>query len=389
MSFFIGRDRESRRAYGFDEVAIVPGRVTIDPDDVKIDTQLGNIKLKIPFLASAMDGVVDVKFAIKLGQLGGLAVLNLDGINTKYENPDEIYQQIIETPKEKVNELIQKIYKEPIKLDLIEKRIKQIKKAKVIIAVSTIPQNAPKIADLVESAGADIFVIQGTVLTTRYITTKKESVDLKKICNKLKIPVILGNCVSYNTALDLMETGCVAILVGVGPGSACTTRGVLGIGVPQITATIDCAAARDKYYKKTGRYVSIITDGGMNTSGDICKAFVAGADAVMLGSSFARASEAPGKGYHWGMAMPHYYLPRGTRIYVGVTGTLKEILYGPSRTDDGTQNLVGALTTCMSSVGAKTIKELQLAELVIAPEIKTEGKLFQKTQQVGMCKGKE
>jgi len=389
MSFFIGRDRESRRAYGFDEVAIVPGRVTIDPDDVKIDTQLGNIKLKIPFLASAMDGVVDVKFAIKLGQLGGLAVLNLDGINTKYENPDEIYQQIIETPKEKVNELIQKIYKEPIKLDLIEKRIKQIKKAKVITAVSTIPQNAPKIAELVESAGADIFVIQGTVLTTRYITTKKESVDLKKICNKLKIPVILGNCVSYNTALDLMETGCVAILVGVGPGSACTTRGVLGIGVPQITATIDCAAARDKYYKKTGRYVSIITDGGMNTSGDICKAFVAGADAVMLGSSFARASEAPGKGYHWGMAMPHYYLPRGTRIYVGVTGTLKEILYGPSRTDDGTQNLVGALTTCMSSVGAKTIKELQLAELVIAPEIKTEGKLFQKTQQVGMCKGKE
>jgi IMP dehydrogenase len=256
----------------------------------------------------------------------------------------------------------------------------------VTACVSTIPQNADDIAKSVQEAGADILIIQGTVLSTKHISSKHKPVDLKKLCKELKIPVILGNCVGYKTAMDLMDTGCVGILVGIGPGSACTTRGVLGIGVPQITATVDCAAARDYYYKKTGRYVSIITDGGMNTGGDICKAFVAGADAVMFGNAFVRAVESPGKGCHWGMAMPHHYLPRGTRIYVGTTGTLEEILYGPAKTDDGTQNFVGALRTCMGSVGAKNIKELQLTELIIAPDIKTEGKLFQKAQKVGMCK---
>ena len=386
MTFFIGHNREVRRAYGFDEVAIVPGSITIDPEDVDISTSIGPVKLKIPFLASAMDGVVDINFAIKFNQFGGLAVLNLDGVQTRYKNPEEVIEKIIKAPKEKVTSIIQKIYKEPIKPELIELRIKQLKKANVIAAVSTIPQNASKIASLVQEAGADIFVIQGTVLTTKYFSKRYSCIDLKELCSKLKIPVILGNCVSYKTSLELMETGCSGVLVGIGPGSACTTRGVLGIGVPQVTATIDCAAARDYYFKKTGKYVSVITDGGMLTGGDICKAFVSGADAVMFGNAFVRAKEAPGKGYHWGMAMPHHYLPRGTRIYVGTTGTLEEILFGPAKTDDGTQNFVGALKTCMGSIGVRNIKEMHLAELIIAPEIKSEGKLYQQAQKTGMGK---
>jgi IMP dehydrogenase len=386
MPLFIGRDREARRAYGFDEVAIVPGRITIDPEDVDITTQIGNIKLKIPFLASAMDGVVSPEFAIAFGKLGGLAVLNLDGIYTRYDKPEAVLEKISTAPQETVTELLQKIYQEPVKEKLITKVIKKIKSAKVLTAVSTIPANAEKFAPIAEDAGADVFVVQATVLTAKYLSKKHREVNLERLCQKLKIPVILGNCVSYEVCLDLMETGCQGILVGIGPGSACTTRSVLGIGVPQVTATIDCAAARDYFFKKTNRYVSIITDGGMLTGGEICKAFVCGADAVMLGSAFARAVEAPGRGYHWGMAMPHRYLPRGTRIYVGTTGTLEEILFGPAKTDDGTQNLVGALCTCMGNVGARNIKELQLAELVIAPEIKHEGKLLQKTQRVGMGK---
>lgn len=386
MPVFIGRDREARRAYGFDEVAIVPGATTIDPEDTEISLTLGQHKFEIPFLASAMDGVVDVKFAIAFGKLGGLAVLNLDGIQTRYSHPEGIYKRIAEVPPEETTHLVQEIYREAVKEVLIEQRIREIKSAGVIVAVSTIPQNAEKYVPLIKEAGADVFVIQGTVTTAKYHSTRHSAIDLKKICQNLKIPVIIGNTVTYQAALELMETGCSAILVGVGPGAACTTRGVLGIGVPQVTSTIDCASARDYYYKKTGRYVSIITDGGMNTGGDICKAFASGADAVMVGSAFARAQEAPGRGYHWGMATPHWNLPRGTRVYVGVTGTLEEILDGPAKTDDGTQNLVGALKTCMGLVGARTIKDLQLAELIIAPDIKTEGKLFQKAQRVGMGK---
>ncbi len=386
MPVFIGRDREARRAYGFDEVAIVPGATTIDPEDTEISLTLGQHKFEIPFLASAMDGVVDVKFAIAFGKLGGLAVLNLDGIQTRYSHPEGIYKRIAEVAPEETTHLVQEIYREAVKEVLIEQRIREIKSAGVIVAVSTIPQNAEKYVPLIKEAGADVFVIQGTVTTAKYHSTRHSAIDLKKICQNLKIPVIIGNTVTYQAALELMETGCSEILVGVGPGAACTTRGVLGIGVPQVTSTIDCASARDYYYKKTGRYVSIITDGGMNTGGDICKAFASGADAVMVGSAFARAQEAPGRGYHWGMATPHWNLPRGTRVYVGVTGTLEEILDGPAKTDDGTQNLVGALKTCMGLVGARTIKDLQLAELIIAPDIKTEGKLFQKAQRVGMGK---
>lgn len=386
MAFFVGRDREARRAYGFDEIALVPGALTVNPEEVQIGTAIGSVKLEIPFLASAMDGVVCTQFAIAMGKLGGLAVLNLDGILSRYDNVEEVYEKIAASPPEAATELVQKLYREPVKEKLIAQRVKEIKAGKVLAAVSCIPQNAEKFAAIAQEAGADIFVIQSTVTTVRHVATKYKVVDLKKVIQGIKIPVIVGNTVSYAGCLELMETGCAGILVGVGPGAACTSRGVLGIGVPQVTATVDCAAARDFYFKKSGRYVTIITDGGMNLGGEICKAFASGADAVMVGSAFARAKEAPGRGYHWGMATPHHNLPRGTRIHVGTTGTLEEILYGPARTDDGTQNLVGALRTCMGAVGAMTIKELQLTELIIAPAIQHEGKIFQKAQRVGMGK---
>jgi IMP dehydrogenase len=386
MAFFIGKDREARRAYGFDEVALVPSDTTVNPDEVDITWKLDNIKFEIPFLAAAMDGVVDTKFAVSMGKLGGLAVLNLEGVQTRYDNPEEILQQIADSPKEKTTQLVQEIYKRPVKPELIERRVKEIKKNKVAAAVSTIPQNAEMYGKIAQAAGCDIFIIQSTVTTAKHLSTKYPVVDFRKFCKSMSIPVIIGNCVTYKSALDLMESGCAGLLVGVGPGAACTTRGVLGIGVPQVTATVDCAAARDFYFKKTKKYVSVITDGGMDTGGDICKAFASGADAVMIGSAFAKAKEAPGKGYHWGMATPHWNLPRGTRIYVGTSGTLEELLYGPANTDDGTQNLVGALRTSMGNVGAKNIKEMQLTELIIAPDIKSEGKIFQKAQRIGMGK---
>ena len=386
MAEFIGRDRKARRAYGFDEIALVPGEVTVNPDEVDIQWQINSQKYPIPFLASAMDGVVDPSFAIKMGKLGGIAVLNLEGVQTRYEDPDEIFSQITQASPEKATELVQKIYLEPIKEKLIAKRIQEIKKGKVSAVVSTIPQHAEKFGRIAEEAGADIFVVQSTVTTVRHIAKAYQVVDFHKFSKSTKMPVILGNCVTYKVALELMETGCAGILVGIGPGSACTTRGVLGLGVPQVTATVDTAAARELYYKKTGRYVPIIADGGMSTGGDVCKAFACGADAVMIGSAFARAKEAPGRGFHWGMATPHANLPRGTRIHVGTTGTLEEILFGPAKLDDGSQNLVGALKTCMGNVGARNVKEFQLTEIIIAPAIKTEGKLFQAVQRVGMMK---
>jgi len=386
MPFFIGRDREARRAYGFDEVALVPGLVTINPNEVNITWKLADLKLEIPFMASAMDGVVGPKFAIAMGKLGGLAVLNLEGIQTRYKDPEKILKKIATASANQATVLVQEIYKEPIKEELITERVKEIKDAGVLTVASSIPQNASRYGKLAQDAGCDIFVVQSTVTTVKHISTEYEVLDFKKFCSQMNIPVIVGNCVSYGAALELMQTGCAGLLVGIGPGAACTTRGVLGIGVPQVTATIDCASARDYYYKKSGRYVSIITDGGMTTGGDICKAFACGADAVMIGSAFARAKEAPGRGYHWGMATPHRNLPRGTRIHVGTTGTLEEILYGPAKLDDGTQNLVGALRTGMGSVGAKNIKEMHLTEIIIAPEIKLEGKIFQKAQRVGMGK---
>jgi IMP dehydrogenase len=384
--FYIGVDRKARQCYGFDEIALVPGKVTVNPHDVDSGFEFAGKKYRVPIMASAMDGVVDVKFAVAMGKIGGIAVLNLEGVQTRYENPDEVLDRIARATPEEATKLTQSIYAPAIKEHLIAKRIKEIKKENVPAIVSAIPQKAERFGKIAEEAGCDIFVVQATVTTKKHISKEYKSVDLKKLCTSLKIPVIIGNCVTYGVALELMETGCRGLLIGIGPGTACTTRGVLGIGVPQVTATVDCAAARDTFFKKKKRYVSIITDGGMSTGGEVCKAFACGANAVMLGNAFARAKEAPGRGYHWGMATPHPNLPRGTRIRVGITGTLAEILFGPARTDDGTQNLVGALATSMGNLGARNIEEMHKVEIIIAPSIRTEGKVFQAAQRVGMGK---
>jgi len=386
MGMWVGRGRKARVCYGFDEIALVPKTVTINPAEVDTSWQIRDLTFKVPILAAAMDGVVDTKFAIEMGRLGGLAVLNLEGVQTRYEHPDEVLGRIAKASPEQATELVQAIYLEPIKEDLILRRIEEIKKAGVPAAVSSIPQRAERFGAIAQEAGVDIFVVQATVTTARHVSNQYEPLDFEKFCRQMKVPVIVGNCVTYETALELMETGIDALLVGIGPGAACTTRGVLGIGVPQVTATADCAAARDFFYKRKGKYVSIITDGGMSVGGDICKAFASGADAVMVGSAFAKAKEAPGRGYHWGMATPHVNLPRGTRIHVGTTGSLEQILFGPAVLDDGSQNLMGALQTALGCLGARNIKEMQLTELIIAPVIKTEGKIFQNYQRVGMAR---
>lgn len=384
MGMWIGRGRKARVCYGFDDISLVPGNVTINPQDVDISVVIAEKKLEVPILAAAMDGVVDPEFAIAFGKAGGLAVLNLMGIYTRYEDPYAIIEEIIACPQEKSTALIQKVYQEPVKEHLITERIQEIKKENVLCAVSSIPQFAEKFGAIAQDAGADIFVVQSTVTTARHISSTYKPLDLAAFCSSMKIPVIVGNCVTYQVALELMETGIAGLLVGIGPGAACTTREVLGIGVPQVAATCDCAAARDFFYKRTGRYVPIITDGGMITSGDICKAFACGADAVMVGSAFVRAEEAPAKGYHWGMATSDENLPRGTRIRLGTTGSIKQILFGPSNTDDGSQNLIGALRLSMASLGARNIKEMQLVEIAIAPSIKTEGKIYQVAKKQAM-----
>lgn len=386
MGEYIGVGRKARRCYGFDEIALVPGRTTINPNEVDLSWQIDNKRFKVPILAAAMDGVVDVRFAVAMGKLGGLAVLNLEGVQARYEDPEEVLKRIAKATPEKATELVQAIYNEPVKERLISKRIQQIKKAGATAIVSAIPQRAERFGRIAQETGCDIFIVQSTVCTVRHISKEYKTLDLGKFCGSMKIPVILGNCVTYDVALDLLKIGCKGLLVGIGPGAACTTRGVLGIGVPQVTATVDCASARDNYYKMSGRYVPIITDGGMSRGGDVCKAFACGADAVMIGSAFARAKEAPGNGFHWGMATPHPNLPRGTRIRVGTTGTLEEILFGPARLDDGSQNLMGALATSMGNSGAKNIKGFHNTEIIIAPSIQTEGKIFQVSQRVGMGK---
>lgn len=384
MGMWIGRNRKARVTYGFDDIALVPGDVTVNPNEVDTSFQLGSHRICVPILASAMDGVVDVRFAIEMGKLGGVAVLNLEGVQTRYKNPEEVLGKIVDAGKEETTHLLQRIYTEPVQEDLIAARIREIKDAGVLCAVSSIPQRAERFGQIAQDAGCDIFVVQSTVSTVRHISSEYKTLDIAAFCRSMKIPVVIGNTVTYSATLELMRTGPAAVLIGIGPGSACTTRGVLGLGVPQVTATVDCAAARDSYFKQTGKYVPIITDGGMNKGGDICKAFACGADAVMIGSAFARTKEAPGKGSHWGMATPHANLPRGTRIKVGVTGSLKQILFGPAELDDGSQNLVGALATCMGNVGKRTIREFQETEIIIAPAIKTEGKVFQTVQGVGM-----
>jgi IMP dehydrogenase len=374
--------KEIERTYGFDEVALVPGDVTINPDQTNIDFTVRDYTLSIPILASAMDAIVDPAFAIKFNKLGGLAVLNLEGIQTRYKNPDEVLNKIAQTPEKGVTSLLQKIYSEPIKEKLISQRIEAIKQAGAICAVSITPANTKRLTPIAKDAGMDILVVQSTVTTARHISKSYRGLILPELCQQMSLPIIVGNCCSYSAALELMRTGVDGILVGVGPGAACTTREVIGVGVPQITATLNCAAARETYLKESGKYVTVITDGGIRTGGDLCKAFAAGADAAMIGSPLAQAKEAPGKGYHWGMSHSHPALPRGTRIRVGTTASLEQILFGPTSVTDGTQNLIGALRTGMGVCSARTIQEMHKVKMIIAPSIKTEGKYFQAIQSV-------
>ena len=369
--------KEMRRCYSFDEVALVPGDTTINPEQVNIDFTVGSFTFPIPILASAMDAAVDTRFAVLLNRLGGLAVLNLEGVQTRYEDADAVLAEIASVPDDEVTPFLQKVYSAPIKENLVEERIREIKRAGAICAASVTPQNTKQFAPIAAESGVDIFVVQSTVTSAHHISKSYHGLVFSELCQVMPAPIIVGNCVSYSAALSLMREGIAGILVGVGPGAACTTREVLGVGVPQVTATMDCAAAREQYLQETGRYVAVITDGGIRTGGDLCKAFASGADAVMLGSVLAQAEEAPGRGSHWGMANPHPALPRGTRIKVDTSGSLEQILLGPASVTGGTQNLIGALRTAMGMCGAQSIKEMQRVEMVLAPAIKTEGKFWQ------------
>jgi IMP dehydrogenase len=371
------KSKQLRRAYGFDEVAIVPGDETINPDQTNTDFRIEDLTFSIPIIASAMDAVTDVNFAILMSKLGGLAVLHLEGVQARYEQPEEILSAITQATDAEITPLLQKAYSQPIKDNLVGERIQAIKKGGAPCAVSLTPANAKRLSPVAAEAGADILVIQSTVTTARHTSKSYRGLIFSDLRKSVAMPIIVGNCVSYSACLELMRTGISGVLVGVGPGAACTTREVLGVGVPQITATMDCAAARDDYQRESGKYVPIITDGGFRKGGDLCKALAAGADAVMLGSILAQAKEAPGQGYHWGMSHPHPALPRGTRIKVGISGSLEQILFGPTSVTDGSQNLVGAVRTAMGVCGAFTIAEMHQAEMVIAPAITTEGKFWQ------------
>ncbi len=387
MDIQIGRGKTARRAYGIDEIALVPSQRTLDPSLADTSWHIGNIEREIPIIASAMDGVVDVRMALLLSELGALGVLNLEGIQTRYEDPEPILQRITAVGKDQFVPLMQELYAEPIKPELIEKRIQEIKQQGGIAAVSATPAGASKYGSVVAKAGADLFFVQATVVSTAHLSPESVNpLDLAQFCREMPMPVVLGNCVTYEVTLNLLKAGAAGVLIGIGPGAACTSRGVLGVGIPQATAIADCAAARDDYYQETGNYVPIIADGGLITGGDICKCIACGADGVMIGSPFARAAEAPGKGYHWGMATPSPVLPRGTRIRVGTTGTCEQILRGPAGLDDGTHNLLGALKTSMGTLGAKDLKQMQQVEVIIAPSLLTEGKVYQKAQQLGMGK---
>lgn len=385
MDIVIGRGKVARRAYGIDEIALVPGQRTVDPAVTDTHWQIGGIEREIPIIASAMDGVIDVKMAVELSRLGSLGVLNLEGIQTRYADPSPILDRIASVGKEEFVTLMQELYAVPIQPELIEKRIHEIKAQGGIAAVSLTPAGASRFGEVVAKAGADLLFVQATVVSTDHIAPETIApLNLADFCKAMPMPVILGNCVTYEVSLQLMKAGAAAILVGIGPGAACTSRGVLGVGIPQATAVADCAAARDTFYQSTGTYIPVIADGGLVTGGDICKCIACGADGVMIGSPFARAAEAPGRGFHWGMATPSPVLPRGTRIRVGTTGTLEQILRGPAQLDDGTHNLLGALKTSMGTLGAQTLQDMQQVEVVIAPSLLTEGKVYQKAQQLGM-----
>ncbi|MEY4826071.1 MAG: hypothetical protein RLZZ430_1721 [Cyanobacteriota bacterium] len=387
MDIQLGRSRIVRRAYGIDEIALVPGGRTVDPAVVDSSWRLAGFEREIPIIASAMDGVVDGAMAVELSRLGALGVLNLEGLQCRYSDPNPLLDRIAAVGNEEFVPLMQELYSQPVQEELIRARIAEIKQAGGIAAVSATPAAALKFGKAVADAGADLFFVQATVVSTDHLGPEgQETLDLENLCRSLGVPVVIGNCVTYEVALLLMRAGAAAVMVGIGPGAACTSRGVLGIGIPQATAVADCAAARNDFEKETGRYVPIVADGGIVTGGDICKCLACGADAVMIGSPIARAAEAPGRGFHWGMATPSPLLPRGTRIKVGTTGSLERILRGPANLDDGTQNLLGCIRTSMGTLGARTIKEMQQVEVVVAPSLLTEGKVYQKAQQLGMGK---
>ncbi len=370
--------KEIRRSYGFDEISIAPGQITINPDQTNLEFSVGDVKLTAPVLASAMDAIVSPEFAVGFSQLGGLAVLNLEGVQVRYQDPENAIREIIEAPDRDIISLFQRVYSEPIKEVLIGRRVEEVKRQGAKCAVAITPAYTKRFAPLAVEAGADIVVVQSTVTTAQHISSSPKGLIFSELMEQINVPVLVGNCVTYEVALELMECGVHGVLIGVGPGATCTTREVTGVGIPQVSATLDCAAAREQYYKRTGRYVPIITDGGIRTGGDLCKAFACGADAVMIGTPLAQAAEAPGMGYNWGMASPHPVLPRGTRVKVGVKGSLEQILYGPSSRSDGTQNLLGALAVSMGMVGAFNIREFQQkSEVRIAPAVKTEGKYYQ------------
>jgi IMP dehydrogenase len=379
----IGLGRKARRAYGLDEIALVPAPVAVDPEEVDVSLTIGNLTLSIPVLASAMDAAVDAKVAIEMSRLGGLAVLNLEGLHVRYEDPSPIIERIVSAPKEEAVRVLQEAYREPIKTELIRERVREVKRAGARLGVSATPAKAMELLPVALEEGADVAVIQSTVTTVRFLSSSKPALPWERLRKAISVPLIVGNCVTYEAAWELMEVGADAVLVGVGPGAACTTRQVVGVGVPQATAIADVAAARDEFYRRTGKYVAVIADGGMRTGADICKAIACGADGVMIGSPIASALEAPGRGYHWGMATPHPGLPRGTRIFVGQVAPLKVLLLGPATKDDGTLNLVGALKNGMGMCGARTIKEMHRCQIVLAPTIGTEGKRLQREQGVG------
>ena len=380
----IGIGKSGRRAYGFDDIAIVPSRRTRDPEDVDISWEIDAFRFDLPLVAAAMDGVTSPAMAIEVGHLGGLAALNLEGLWTRYEDPDPLFEEIARLDPDKATARMQQIYSEPIRPELVTQRIREIKDAGVTSCASLTPQRTEQFAKAVVEAELDLLVIQGTVVSAEHVSRTVEPLNLKRFIREFDIPVIVGGCASYQAALHLMRTGAVGILVGVGPGNACTTRGVLGIGVPQATAIADAAGARMRHLDETGVYVQVIADGGMSKGGDIAKAIACGADAVMIGSPLAAAHEAPGRGYHWGMATFHATLPRGARVRTETRGTLKEILLGPAHENDGRLNLFGALRTSMATCGYESVKEFQKAEVMVAPALQTEGKSLQRAQQVGM-----
>ena len=369
--------RELRRTYGFDEVAISPGAITVNPEMVETDFSVGEVTISTPILGSAMDAVATPAFAGEMHKQGALSVMNLEGVQTRYENPQNAIDEIASTPREEVTTVMQKIYSTPINENLVSTRVEEIKKTGSHCAVSITPAMTKRLGPIAVEAGADMLVVQSTVTTARHSSKSVKGLQFPELLEMVNVPVIVGNCVGYEVAMEIMETGIHGILVGVGPGAACTTREVTGVGIPQVTATMDCSQARDDYFEKTGKYIPVITDGGIRTGGELCKAIASGADAVMIGTPLAQSTEAPAKGFNWGMASPHPALPRGTRVEVGTKGTLQQLFFGPSSVSDGTQNLVGALKACMGMVGAMNIKEMHQAEVVVAPSIKTEGKHYQ------------